>query len=183
VAIIPSPERINQRPPPHPREKNMSASASSNFPGSARSAGAWRLLPGQALTLRPSQSGVLWVIAGSLWATNDGPHRGAGNDRGDRVLKAGESVDLRAGERLVLEPVGADARFGWDPLPPWPARRRSPSALLWRAAMLVPAFAVTAAMWLGAAAASDGHRVDVAGHAPVQCASGHALARSHEGRA
>lgn len=164
----------------------MTVSASSPSQESPRNGGAWRLLPGQALTLRPSQSGVLWVIAGSLWATNDGPHRGAGNDRGDRVLTAGESVDLRAGERLVLEPVGADARFGWDPAPPWPARRRSASALLWRAAMLVPAFGLTAAMWLGAAATSEGHRIDVAGArnavqpAAVQCATGHALMRGHD---
>jgi hypothetical protein len=164
----------------------MSEFASSSSRRPDVDSGAWRLLPGQALTLRPSQSGVLWVVAGSLWATTDGPHRGAGNDRGDRVFAAGESVSLRAGERLVLEPVGAAARFAWDPLPPWPARRRSPSALVWRAALLVPAAAVTAAMWLGAAAESDRHRVDVVGAprpatlatrpAQAQCANGHSPA-------
>lgn len=154
----------------------MSAFAS-RLSSSSDRGGTWRLQPGQALTLRPSQSGVLWVVAGSLWATTDGPHRGAGNDRGDRVLQAGERVAVEAGERIVIEPVGADARFGWDPLPPWPARRRSASALLWRAALLLPASALTAAMWLGAAAASSRHRADVAAPAlavapaPAKCAT------------
>jgi hypothetical protein len=147
----------------------MSAPSSSVSFASRRAAGGWRLLPGQALTLRPSQSGVLWVVAGSLWATTDGPHRGAGNEGGDRVLSAGQQLELSAGERMVVEPIGPGARFGWDPAPPWPARRRSPSALLWRAALVLPAAAVTAAMWFGAEAESGRHRVDVAGtpRAPV----------------
>jgi hypothetical protein len=149
----------------------MSALPSSSSSSGASAAGAWRLLPGQAVTLRPSQSGVLWVVAGSLWATTEGPHLGAGNERGDRFLRAGQTVDVRAGERLVVEPIGGGARFGWDPLPPWPARRRSPSALLWRAALLVPAAALTATMWLGAAAESGRHRVDVAGAARPPAAS------------
>lgn len=138
------------------------ASIGSSIPPSA--AGTWRLQPGQALTLRPSQSGVLWVVAGGLWATGDGPHPGPANARGDRVLAAGETVSVRAGERLVVEAVGpaAGAQFAWDPLPPWPARRRSPSALLWRFALLLPATALTAAMWLGAASESGRHRADVA---------------------
>jgi hypothetical protein len=162
--IIQCPKRINEAVRAACfRRVAMSAPSSPASSTPPAAAGRWRLLPGQALTLRPSQSGVLWVIAGSIWATTDGPHRGAGNDRGDRVFRTGETVDLQAGERIVLESVGAAARFGWDPAPPWPARRRSPSALLWRAALLVPASAVTAAMWFGAAAASSRHRVDLAG--------------------
>jgi hypothetical protein len=142
----------------------MSVLASIGASSSQPRAGTWRLQPGQAVTLRPSQSGVLWVVAGGLWATGDGPHPGPGNARGDRVLAAGETVSLRAGERLVVEAVGpaAAAQFGWDPLPPWAARRHSLSAVLWRLALLVPATALTAAMWLGAASESSRHRADVA---------------------
>lgn len=142
----------------------MSPLASIGSSSSRAAAGTWRLRPGQALTLRPSQSGVLWVVAGGLWATGEGPHPGPANARGDRLLAAGDKVSVRAGERLVVEAVGAStsAQFGWDPLPPWPARRRSPSALLWRVALLLPATALTAAMWFGAASESGRHRTDVA---------------------
>ena len=139
-------------------------------------AGTWRLQCGQALTLRPSQSGVLWVVAGGLWATGDGPHRGPANGRGDRLLAAGERLSVRAGERLVVEAVGrgASARFGWDPLPPWPARRWSASAVFWRVALLLPATALTAAIWFAAASESGRHRADVA-HAPAEQISVQAL--------
>lgn len=129
-----------------------------------RAAGTWRLRPGQAVTLRPAQAGVLRVASGGLWATADGPHRGPANARGDRVLAPGETVTVRPGERLVVEAVGpsAAAHFGWDPLTPWVARRRSLPALLWRLALVLPATALTAALWLGAAAESSRHRSDVA---------------------
>ncbi|HKB52603.1 MAG TPA: DUF2917 domain-containing protein [Ramlibacter sp.] len=119
----------------------MSRFASSGWPAGASAAGTWRLLPGQALTLQPRRGGVLRVAAGALWATADGPHGGPSNGRGDRVLEVGETVSLRAGERLVVEPIGgvAPARFAWDPLPPWPARRASVPALLWRVLLLMPA--------------------------------------------
>lgn len=84
---------------------------------SASTMGTWRLLPGQALTLQPAQAGLLRVASGALWATADGPHAGPANAIGDRLLAAGEAVCLRAGERLVVEPVGAGApaRFDWEP--------------------------------------------------------------------
>ena len=37
-------------------------------------AGAWKLEPGRALTLHPTEAGELRVAEGRLWATLDGPH-------------------------------------------------------------------------------------------------------------
>ena len=82
-------------------------------------AGTWVLPPRQALTLQPARDGVLRVARGELWATFDGPHPGPANDRGDRFLRSGDSLELRSGERLVIEPTQAAtaARFTWDPRP------------------------------------------------------------------
>lgn len=93
---------------------------------SGRSA-AWRLQPGQALSLRASHCGVLRVAVGSLWATADGPHRGAGNDGGDRVFQAGERVAVPAGRRIVIEAIGGEARFEWDPASARPSGHRVPA--------------------------------------------------------
>lgn len=79
----------------------------------------WRLDAGRAVTLRPREAGVLCVARGQVWATLQGPHRGRGNDLGDRFLVPGESLTLRAGQPVVLESwegAGpAPAWFSWDP--------------------------------------------------------------------
>ncbi len=82
-------------------------------------AGAWKLAGGRAMTLQPREAGVLRVARGGLWATGDGPHRGALNDQGDRFLQAGEQLRLRRGQRLVIEAWSrlGPAYFSWDPLP------------------------------------------------------------------
>lgn len=82
-----------------------------------RPAGAWRLSPGQALTLKSAQGGRVRVASGRLWATFDGPHAGPANDRGDHLLAAGELIALRPGERLVVESVSpsASASIEWEP--------------------------------------------------------------------
>lgn len=95
-------------------------------------AGSWKLRPGRALTLKPREPGRLRVAQGTLWATGDGPHAGPLNDQGDRILRMGEQVTLRSGERLLVESWDGDrpAYFSWDP---WPVARRRPldtSALL-----------------------------------------------------
>ncbi len=63
----------------------------------------WRLSAGQAMTLQPRANGALVVREGMVWATVDGPHHGAANQWGDVVLCAGERMELRAGQRVVLE--------------------------------------------------------------------------------
>src|SRR4051812_29012015 len=81
--------------------------------------GTWKLAPGRAITLRPSETGVLRVANGQIWATCDGPHQGPMNDLGDRVISTGGQLPVRAGERLVVEVLDgqAPAYFSWDPLP------------------------------------------------------------------
>lgn len=83
---------------------------------SARLPGTWRLDPARAVTLRPREDGVLRIAHGRVWLTFDGPHAGAANDSGDRVISPGEKVRVRAGQRLVMESCerGVPAYFSWD---------------------------------------------------------------------
>jgi hypothetical protein len=81
--------------------------------------GTWKLAAGRAITLRPSEAGVLRVAHGQMWATYDGPHQGSLNDLGDHVIGTGGQLRVRAGQRLVVEAWGghSPAYFSWDPLP------------------------------------------------------------------
>jgi hypothetical protein len=81
--------------------------------------GTWKLAAGRAITLRPSEAGVLRVAHGQMWATYDGPHQGPLNDLGDRVISAGSQLRVRPGQRLVVEALDrqSPAYFSWDPLP------------------------------------------------------------------
>jgi hypothetical protein len=81
--------------------------------------GTWKLAAGRAITLRPSEVGVLRVAHGQMWATYDGPHQGSLNDLGDHVIGTGGQLRVRAGQRLVVEAWGGQspAYFSWDPLP------------------------------------------------------------------
>ncbi|HZY18865.1 MAG TPA: DUF2917 domain-containing protein [Ramlibacter sp.] len=78
--------------------------------------GAWKLEPGRAVTLRPREEALLRVMQGRIWVTFDGPHAGALNDLGDRVVGAGETFHAPAGRRIVLEPMdsGVPAWFNWE---------------------------------------------------------------------
>lgn len=103
----------------------------------ARPAGAWKLAPGRALTLHPSEPGELRVAEGRLWATLEGPHAGSPRGLGDLVIEAGGVLRLRAGQRVVIEPagVGEAAWFRWDvALQPAlvPARCWEPVVQAWR---------------------------------------------------
>jgi len=95
-------------------------------------AGAWKLRPGRALTLKPREPGRLRVARGTLWATGDGPHAGPLNDQGDRILRMGEQMTLRPGERLLIESLDGDrpAYYSWDPAPMVRRRRVDTSALV-----------------------------------------------------
>ena len=135
----------------------------------SRCPGTWTLTPREAVTLRPADDGVLRVACGALWATFDGPHQGPANDRGDRFLQPGESLPVRAGERVVVEPADAamPAHFTWDPLPPVEAFGWRVPPRLVRLLLAVLASALTAGLWLGLVAESGRHRADVAA-APAQ---------------
>ena len=79
------------------------------------------LTPHQALTLKSAYSGVVHIVHGRVWATFDGPHCGPANDLGDRVLLEGDELQVRADQRLVIEPWARSARdlvyfdFKWEP--------------------------------------------------------------------
>lgn len=109
-------------------------SQESNLPHQSNTqlTGAWKLRPGRALTLKPSESGRLRVAGGTLWATGDGPHAGPLNDQGDRILRMGEQMTLRPGERLLIESLDGDrpAYYSWDPAPMVRRRRVETSALV-----------------------------------------------------
>jgi len=80
--------------------------------------GTWKLAAGRAISLRPAEDGCVRVAHGRLWATYDGPHRGALNDLGDHVIGSGDRLWVRAGQRLVIQAWdrAAPAYFSWDPV-------------------------------------------------------------------
>ena len=81
--------------------------------------GTWRLVAGRAITLQPRDEGMFKVAHGQMWVTCDGPHQGARNESGDHFVAAGETVRLRAGQRMVVESWNWQnpSYFTWDPLP------------------------------------------------------------------
>ncbi len=111
--------------------------------------GTWKLVAGRAITLEPREAGVLKVAHGQLWATYDGPHFGRDNESGDHFVSVGEKVQLRAGQRLVVEAwnQGAPAYFSWDPLPV-----RDPVTRLNVAAVMQPLADLRLALVFGAGA-------------------------------
>jgi hypothetical protein len=81
--------------------------------------GTWKLAAGKAITLEPRDSGILKIAHGRLWVTFEGPHHGRLNESGDHVMGVGEQLQLKPGQRIVLEPwnEGCPAYFSWDPTP------------------------------------------------------------------
>lgn len=76
------------------------------FPvSSSRPAGAWRLHPGRAMSLRPRQVSVLRIHRGPVWVTLGEPDALSPQASGDRFLMDGESMVVPAGARLVMEPL------------------------------------------------------------------------------
>jgi hypothetical protein len=81
--------------------------------------GFWKLAPERAVTLNPTEAGVLRIAQGQVWATLDGPHHGPANDWGDVVLHSGEQLHLMPGQHVVVEPFGDAVNepvyFSWEP--------------------------------------------------------------------
>ncbi|MDW5444215.1 DUF2917 domain-containing protein [Polaromonas sp. SM01] len=84
-------------------------------------AGCWKLGDGRALTLRPTESGVLRIAHGRVWITYNNAQQDDGVRGGDHFLGAGDDLKLLPGQVLVMESWGAAkesaAYFSWDPLP------------------------------------------------------------------
>ncbi|APW36886.1 hypothetical protein RD110_06500 [Rhodoferax koreense] len=135
-------------------------------------AGCWKLEAGRATTLQPNQAGMLRVAHGAVWVTFDGPHRGAGNELGDHVLRAGEQIELRPGQRAVVEPwfigaidqVSPPAYFSWDPVTPPRASgsRRDGANAEWHGSVVRPGRELAVA--LGLACGALGRLVMGLGH-------------------
>lgn len=91
--------------------------ASSDCIALAASARGWRLDVRRAMTLRPHVPSRLQITEGRAWVTLGLPHQGAGNESGDLMLTAGESLSVPAGARLVMEPwqpaSASPVRFDW----------------------------------------------------------------------
>lgn len=86
-----------------------------------RPSGAWRLSPGQAVSLTPARTSQLRIAQGHAWVTLGGPYQGASNDLGDRFLGPGDSLTVQYGSHLVIEPVALRADvspvlFDWTPI-------------------------------------------------------------------
>ncbi|MCW5654215.1 DUF2917 domain-containing protein [Hydrogenophaga sp.] len=77
----------------------------------------WRLDARRAMSLRPKVPSVLSITQGRAWVTLGTAAKGAGNELGDHMLEAGQSLRVPAGARLVMEPwqpgVVEPVRFEW----------------------------------------------------------------------
>ncbi len=92
-----------------------------SFCGADALSGCWKLGSGRALTLRPTEPGVLRIAHGQVWITFNHAHQDDGVRGGDHFLGAGEEIRLLPGQLLVMESWHAasasPAYFSWDPLP------------------------------------------------------------------
>lgn len=137
-----------------------------SFSGADTLSGCWKLGSGRALTLRPTQPGVLRIAHGEVWVTFDNAHQDDGVRGGDHFLGAGEELKLLPGQVLVMEPWHAasvsPAYFSWDPLPAAagvaiasPSRRalaRRAVSLPWRAGVAQPLRDLRGALGMAVAA-------------------------------
>lgn len=81
--------------------------------------GSWRLHPGQAMRLQPSQAAVLRIYCGRVWVTLGQPAGTTPDTAGDRFLGPGDALVVPAGVRLVMEPLAAPhetqpVHFDWS---------------------------------------------------------------------
>ena len=146
---------------------------STHFPlqswsGADALSGCWKLDGGRALTLRPTQAGVLRIAHGQVWITFNNAHQDDGVRGGDHFLGAGEELRLLPGQVLVMESWHAanasPAYFRWDPLPvaagvalASPSRHalaQRAVSLPWRAGVAQPLRDLRGALGLAAAASS-----------------------------
>ncbi len=134
-----------------------------SFAGTDAVSGCWKLGDGRALTLRPTQPGVLRIAHGRVWITFDNAQQDDGVRAGDHFLGAGEVLKLLPGQVLVMESWNAAensaAYFSWDPLPATEgvaiataSRRVLAGSAPWRAGVAQPLRDLRLALGLVAAA-------------------------------
>lgn len=95
-----------------------------------RWAGTWHLAPQRAMSLLPRKNSQLLIVQGCAWITWDKPIGHGARADGDHFLEAGQTIDVPAGARLVMEARHAkDAlHFDWREMPPGLAQHRIPKA-------------------------------------------------------
>lgn len=89
----------------------MFSPAASSCP-SSRPLGAWRLHPGQAMSLHPRATSVLRIHRGRVWVTLGQPSALTPQGSGDRFLHDGQTLVVPAGARMVLEPLSSQTSDG-----------------------------------------------------------------------
>lgn len=137
---------------------------SSSFPLSAAAlTECWKLDAGQATTFQPRQAGVFRVAQGQVWITLNGMQHGEVEVPGDHILKAGDTLQLEPGQRLVVESwtLGGQPAptvyFSWEPVAEvvWDGRREAASAgAQWRGGVVQPSRELAQALRSAVAAAS-----------------------------
>jgi len=74
--------------------------------------GAWQLAAGEATSLKARAHSVLRIRQGRVWVTRDATDTWGSEDL---VLAPGESLQVAAGTRIVMEPWDAHgATYSWD---------------------------------------------------------------------
>jgi hypothetical protein len=80
----------------------------------------WVLSKGCAVTFSPLRAGVLRVAEGRAWVTFEMPQAARLGDAGDHFVGFGQTLAVRAGQRVVIEAwpaAGASSiRLVWEPL-------------------------------------------------------------------
>jgi hypothetical protein len=110
------------------------------WPGQTPAApGAWRLVPGRAMSLMAGEGAVLKAVEGGLWVTLSMPAVGPANDSGDFFLLSGQSLSVPAGAHVVMEPWARDGRgdahFDWHALP---VAHMAPVSVRWQVGVRQP---------------------------------------------
>lgn len=122
----------------------------------------WKLDAGRATTIQPRQAGVFRVAQGQVWATLNGMQHGEPEVPGDHILKAGDTLTLQPGQRLVVESwtgggqLAPTVYFSWEPVAEWvwDGRREAASAgAQWRGGVVQPSRDLAQALRSAAAAA------------------------------
>jgi Protein of unknown function (DUF2917) len=92
---------------------------SSNIAKHSAPCGSFALRSGRAITLQPHAAALLHISQGAAWVTLP-------SQPGDHFLQAGDTLRVKAGDRVVMEPWHARASqmpatetlyFDWDPMP------------------------------------------------------------------
>lgn len=106
--------QVNSQPLPQAHSAAKAIATNDNAP--------WQLARGSALSFRPRAAGVLRVTSGRAWVTLDVSHGSPVAEAGDHFVEPGHDLELRAGQRLVLESwptSGADCiSLVWEPRVP-----------------------------------------------------------------